>query len=74
MLAEVLEIGQAMPSTRANRPVGHIEWLGFDHEVLRRRYHDHHGAGPKCIVPRTNGASDHPILTGVRLLLRSEPK
>jgi type 1 glutamine amidotransferase len=57
--------------TRGNASEGYSEWKKLDPEVFGGNYHGHHGRGPKCTVTVAAGASNHPILTGVKLPLTS---
>lgn len=48
-------------------PEGCTTWETFDAEVFGGHYTGHHGAGPKVEIEATEGARDHPILSGVDL-------
>jgi type 1 glutamine amidotransferase len=38
------------------------EWVEFDGEVLGGSYQGHHGAGPRTMVVRPPGVTEHPIV------------
>jgi len=58
--------------TRGDTPDGHVEWRGFDPEVLGGNYHGHYGRGPITSVTVAAGAQGHPILAGVELPFTSD--
>ncbi|MGH7224074.1 MAG: ThuA domain-containing protein [Gemmataceae bacterium] len=48
-------------------PEGCATWESFDAEVFGGHYTNHHGDGPKVEIKASDGAAEHPILSGVHL-------
>ena len=46
-------------------PEGHTQWPEFDRDILGGNYQNHHGNAKHPAISVAEGASGHPILTGV---------
>jgi type 1 glutamine amidotransferase len=53
--------------SRGSGPPDHIDWPRFDPDVLGGNYHGHYGGGPTTTLTAPPSATDHPILTGLKL-------
>ncbi len=56
---------------RGAGPKGHLEWPGFDAEVLGGNYHGHYDRGITTVALPAQGTEGHPILAGVEIPLKS---
>jgi len=56
---------------RGQGPKGHLEWPGFDADVLGGNYQGHYDKGITTVAAPAQGAEGHPILAGVEMPLKS---